>query len=37
VTIQPDDALARGDLRLETELGALDARLEPQRERLARR
>jgi flagellar biosynthesis/type III secretory pathway protein FliH len=37
VTIQPDDALARGDLRLETELGALDARLEPQLERLARR
>jgi flagellar biosynthesis/type III secretory pathway protein FliH len=37
VTVQHDDTLGRGDIRLETELGVLDARLEPQLERLAKR
>ncbi len=37
VRFEPDPARARGQLRLETELGTLDAELGPQLERLARR
>jgi flagellar assembly protein FliH len=35
IEVRPDGALARGDLRLHTEVGTIDARLQPRFEQLA--
>jgi flagellar assembly protein FliH len=35
IEVRPDEALARGELRLHTEMGTIDARLQPRFEQLA--
>jgi flagellar biosynthesis/type III secretory pathway protein FliH len=35
IDVRPDEALARGDLRLQTDIGTIDAKLAPRLERLA--